>query len=97
VPETVETTSTTATLMWDDPGGRVDNFLIALTPRESGQTVNIIVDGQITTFTLIDLVPATTYNVVIFTVNTQGVSIASPLHVFTTACELAKCSQMHAH
>ena len=81
----MNTSNVSVTLRWEDPGGEVDAFIIQLTiTSRDNESFNVTVNGSFTFHTLTDLNPDTSYNVVIFTVNGFGSSIASPLHFITT-------------
>ena len=86
-PTTVNATRTSVTLSWNDPGGDVDSYLITVTHGQLGTRFNVIVDGSTTVYVLMDLDPGTTYQVLIFSVNSNGLSIASPSHMIDTEGE----------
>ena len=75
----VDATNISVTLSWDNPGGHVDSYLIVVTHSRLGTTFNLTVGGNLTMHILMNLDPATTYEVHIFTINSNGRSMASPL------------------
>ena len=78
-------TNVSVTLTWDNPGGNVSAFIIQLVSQD--MTFNITVSGALTSHALLGLEPDSSYNVVVFTVNSLGRSVASPIHFITTGSE----------
>ena len=85
-----------AVVSWAHPGGNVTEFIIVYVELMSNSEFNVTVDGALTMFTLTGLNSSTTYSVVIFTQNNNGISrISSPLIWFNTASKLLKVCSLY--
>ena len=73
--------------MWPVADGVVDLYLVQYTLRRTGETFNETVNGTMNMVVLSGLEPDATYSVVVFTMNSNGLSVASPLAQFDTACK----------
>ena len=83
VPVVSDVTDTTADVSWTGAAGDVDQYLLQYA-LENITIVNVSVSGLHTTFTLTGLEQLTSYSLVIFTVNANGISLPSPAALFTT-------------
>lgn len=83
-PVVIQLSDTNATISWTEATGDVEGYIIQYTHILEGRVLNVIVNGTNTSFTLTGLEPTSDYVLVIFTVNSNGQSPASPTITFTT-------------
>ena len=78
-------------LMWEFPGGTVDNYIVqyvlALDGFGSDSIRSIFVVGAETSVVIGNLLPGSNYEFRVATVNDRGISAFSQLNTFTTLCE----------
>lgn len=84
-PSVSDITDTSATITWTEADGDVDQYFIQYTHLLDNVVSNASVGGsQLTSVMVTGLQQLTRYSVVVFTVNTNGLSRPSPVVFFTT-------------
>ena len=72
------------TISWTHVGGTVDQYLIEYTDIMTNTATNVAIDGSLTSTVLTGLETNTSYSLVLYTANSNGLSAASPPVTFTT-------------
>ena len=96
-PAVANISNSTALLRWEDPGGNVDRYLIQYTNTNLNLVFTVTVSSSITSHLLTGLDVATSYSVVVFSMNSNGFSAASPPSMFDSLREFQSAMSLPSY